>query len=149
MLMKNIFLTLGFLLSAIITSAQYKEADLEGKEWITSEENDFNNIMTITRVFTSNTLHETVEIKGTNTSKSEQEYKWYLSNKTEDSFDENKIGKNTTGNYLVIRNFNNSAFVCKIVELTTEKMIILPATQKNSIRIASVSVSPIVFIRKK
>ena len=149
MLMKNIFLILEILLSALITSAQYKESDLEGKEWITSEENEFNNIVTITRVFTSNTLYETVEIKGINKSKSEQEYKWYLSNKIEDTFDENKIAQNTTGNYLVIKNFNNSAFVCKIIELTNEKMIILPSTQKNSIRIASGSVSPIVFIRKK
>ena len=133
MLMKNIFLTLGFLLSALITSAQYKESDLEGGTWVLTKESDIAAMLDITisfkngEMFCFSKLHASAT--DTTTIYTEKTiHQYYLSDHQEDFFDETKFQKNRKGIYIIISNPNDKtkASAEKIEELTPSKMTLQP-----------------------
>ena len=145
MLMKNIFLILEILLSALITSAQYKESDLEGGTWVLTKESDIAAMLDITMSFKNgemknySILHasatDTTTIYVQNTIQ-----KYYLSDQQEDFFDESKCGKGGTGCYIIVQDLNDKkkATTDKIEKLTKSDMVlqyILPKTEKGVVRI--------------
>ena len=145
MLMKNVISILGVLFYSAIASAQYTEANLEGKEWVLTQESDIASMVDMTISFKNGMricyakLHasatDTTTIYVQNTIQ-----KYYLSDQQEDFFDESKCGKGGTGCYIIVQDLNDKkkATTDKIEKLTKSDMVlqyILPKTEKGVVRI--------------
>ena len=132
MLMKNVISILGVLFYSAIASAQYTEANLEGKEWVLTQESDIASMVDMTISFKNGMricyakLHasatDTTTIYVQNTIQ-----KYYLSDRQEYSFDESKWRKKSTGVYIITQDLNymEKSSAEKIVELTNTKIALL------------------------
>ena len=59
-------------------------------------------------------------------------YDYYLSDSIETIFDTSKVGKSTSGRYIIERNSKGEVYVLKILKLTNRKMILKEVYPKNS-----------------